>query len=164
MVKILKIMPPSLKTKSENLVPFDAQVRLASLPSVPLNHAELRAAVAGHLKLLPSDRRAAIASTLFRGSTRRLSSLAERQRRSGEYVDDDGVMALATADYLGRNIVVYGFKVRILNGVFWQTRCSRGCSSNTFVIIPTESTPIYFTKMASGTRKCILKHISRHSA
>ena len=31
--------------------------------------------------------------------------------RSGEYVDDDGVMALATADYLGRNIVVYGFQV-----------------------------------------------------
>ena len=31
--------------------------------------------------------------------------------RSGEYVDDNGVMAFATADYLGRNIVVYGFQV-----------------------------------------------------
>ena len=92
---------------------LDDQVCLASLPSAPLTHEELREAVARHLKLLPSDRRAAIAATLFRGSTRRLSSLAERQRRSGEYVDDDGVMALATADYLGRNIVVYGFKVRI---------------------------------------------------
>ena len=72
---------------------------------------ELRKAVARHLRQLSSDRKAAIADTLFGGRTRRLNSLAQRQMRSGEYVDDDGVMALATADYLGRNIVVYGFQV-----------------------------------------------------
>ena len=73
---------------------------------------ELREAVARHLQQLSSDRKAAIAATLFGGRTCRLSSLAGRQMRSGEYVDDNGVMALATADYLGRNIVVYGFQVR----------------------------------------------------
>ena len=67
--------------------------------------------MARHLQQLPGDWKADIAETLFGGRTRRLISLAERQRRSGEYVDDDGVMALATANYLGRNIVVYGFQV-----------------------------------------------------
>ena len=74
---------------------------------------KLREAVARHLQQLSSDRKAAIAATLFGGRTRRLNSLAERQMRSGEYVDDDGVMALATADYMGRNIVVYGFQVSL---------------------------------------------------
>ena len=69
--------------------------------------------MARHLQQLPGDWKADIAATLFGGRTRRLISLAERQRRSGEYVDDDGVMALATANYLGRNIVVFGFHVSL---------------------------------------------------
>ena len=80
--------------------------------------------MARHLQQLPGDWKADIAATLFGGRTRRLISLAERQRRSGEYVDDDGVMALATANYLGRNIVVYGFHVSLKCCVNLETKTS----------------------------------------
>ena len=39
-------------------------------------------------------------------------------------MDDDGVMALATANYLGRNIVVYGFHVSLKCCVNLETKTS----------------------------------------
>ena len=44
---------------------------------------------------------------VFKGKSRGLSDLASRQRKDGQWVDDRGVMVLATAIYLGRDILLY---------------------------------------------------------
>ena len=46
-------------------------------------------------------------SVLFNGKSRGLSDLASRQRKDGQWVDNGGVMVLATALYLQRDILVY---------------------------------------------------------
>ena len=85
-----------------------AQVRLAGLRA-PVEHGQLRRAVAAHVKLLPAPTREHLATALFQGQSRALANLAWRQQRDGEYVDMDGVMGIATAALLGRNIEVFTF-------------------------------------------------------
>ena len=44
---------------------------------------------------------------VFLGKKRGLADLASRQRKDGQWVDNTGVMVLATALYLGRDIHLY---------------------------------------------------------
>ena len=112
-----------LPLRTEGVTPGDgncwyhamgAQVRLAGLRA-PAEHGQLRRAVAAHVGHLPAATREHLATVLsqgpgpLRGQRRALANLACRQKRDGEYVDDDGVMALATAALLGRNIEVFTF-------------------------------------------------------
>ena len=109
-----------LPLRTEGVTPGDgncwyhamgAQVRLAGLLA-PAEHGQLRRAVAAHVRHLPAATREHLATVLsqgpgpLRGQRRALANLACRQKRDGEYVDDDGVMALATAALLERNIEV----------------------------------------------------------
>ena len=46
---------------------------------------------------------------VFNGKKRGLSELVARQRRAGQWVDNNGIMVMATAHYLGRNIHLYSY-------------------------------------------------------
>ena len=48
-------------------------------------------------------------NVVFVGKKRGLADLATRQRKDGQWVDNTGVMVLATALYLARNIHIYSY-------------------------------------------------------
>ena len=111
-----------LPLRTEGVTPGDgncwyralgAQVRLAGLEA-PAEHGQLRRAVAEHVRHLPAATREHLATALFQGQRRALANLAWCQQRDGEYVDDYGVMTLATAALLGRNIEVFTFSGHFL--------------------------------------------------
>ena len=54
---------------------------------------------------------------VFLGKKRGLADLASRQRKDGQWVDNTGVMVLATALYLGRNIHLYSYASTTTNEV-----------------------------------------------
>ena len=60
------------------------------------------------MKQLPEDISANIVDTVFKGKKRGLRNLAFRQAQDGQWIDDNGVVALATAYLLQRNISVQG--------------------------------------------------------
>ena len=62
----------------------------------------LRRAVAEHTRLLPADTRERLEQEVFQGQKRGLANLAWRQQALGIYLDDWGVMAIATAAFLQR--------------------------------------------------------------
>ena len=84
---------------------------MADMANKPRTHEGLRKAVADHVKRLPSETKDTIVANLFHGKMKGLMDLASRQRKDGQWVDNGGVMGLATADFLGRNIEIYGFQV-----------------------------------------------------
>ena len=84
---------------------------MANIADKPRTHKELRTAVADHVKRLPSETKDTIVTSLFNGKMTGLINLASRQRKDGQWVDNGGVMGLATADFLRRNIDIYGFQV-----------------------------------------------------
>ena len=61
------------------------------------------------MKQLPQDISANIVDTVFKGKVRGLRNLAFRQAVDGQWIDDNGVVALATAHLLQRNVAVYSF-------------------------------------------------------
>ena len=63
--------------------------------------------MSNHLKSLPEQVKKETIDIVFNGKKRGLSDLAHRQRKDGQWVDDSGIMALATAHLLKRNIHVY---------------------------------------------------------
>ena len=65
--------------------------------------------MAEHMKQLPKDVSVSIVDTIFKGKIRGLRNLASRQKRDGQWIDDNGVVALTTAHLLQRNIAVYSF-------------------------------------------------------
>ena len=64
------------------------------------------------MKQLPEDISANIVDTVFKGKKRGLRNLAFRQAQDGQWIDDNGVVALATAYLLQRNISVFSFPPR----------------------------------------------------
>ena len=84
---------------------------MADLVDLPRTHMGLRNAVADHVKSLPGEMMDAILENVFDGKMTGLMALASRQRKDGQWVDDHGVMCLTTADFLCRNIEIYGFQV-----------------------------------------------------
>ena len=64
------------------------------------------------MKQLPEDISANIVDTVFKGKKRGLRNLAFRQAQDGQWIDDNGVVALATAYLLQRNISVFSFPSR----------------------------------------------------
>ena len=64
------------------------------------------------MKQLPEDISANIVDTVFKGKKRGLRNLAFRQAQDGQWIDDNGVVALATAYLLQRNILVFSFPPR----------------------------------------------------
>ena len=78
------------------------QVRLAGIPGKPGEHGQLRRAVAEHFRLLPADTRERLEQEVFQGQKRGLANLAWRQQALGIYLDDWGVMAIATTAFLQR--------------------------------------------------------------
>ena len=85
------------------------QVVLLNIEDKPRNHKEMRQAVADFLKDLPVDVKKNTIEVVFLGKPRGLSDLAHRQRKLGQFVDDKGVMVLATALYLRRNINIFAY-------------------------------------------------------
>ena len=89
-----------------------SQAKRAGLPSRFSDHRQLRLEVAEHMKQLPEDISANIVDTVFKGKKRGLRNLAFRQAQDGQWIDDNGVVALATAYLLQRNISVFSFPPR----------------------------------------------------
>ena len=58
---------------------------------------------------MPEDIQKNMIDVVFVGKKRGLADLATRQRKDGQWVDNTGVMVLATALYLGRNIHLYSY-------------------------------------------------------
>ena len=77
-------------------------MRLAGLPGKPTEHGQLRRAVAAHVRHLPAATRQRLEQEVFQGRKRGLANLAWRQQEAGVYLDDWGVMAIATAAFLQR--------------------------------------------------------------
>ena len=61
------------------------------------------------MKELPMDIFNNIVNTVFKGKPRGLRNLAFRQAVDGQWIDDNGVVALATALLLQRNVAIYSF-------------------------------------------------------
>ena len=61
------------------------------------------------MKQLPQDISNNIVDTVFKGKARGLRNLAFRQAVDGQWIDDNGVVALASALLLQRNVAVYSF-------------------------------------------------------
>jgi len=76
---------------------------------VPTEHLKLRKAISDNLKNLPKQVKEDTINIVFVGKPRGLSDLAHRQRKPGQWVDNMGVMVMATAHYLGRNIHLIGY-------------------------------------------------------
>ena len=89
-----------------------SQAKRAGLPSRFSDHRQLRLEVVEHMKQLPEDISANIVDTVFKGKKRGLRNLAFRQAQDGQWIDDNGVVALATAYLLQRNISVFSFPPR----------------------------------------------------
>jgi len=85
------------------------QVIVHSIPRVPKEHLKLRKAISDHLKNLPKQVKEDTINVVFVGKPRGLSDLAHRQRKPGQWVDNMGVMVMATAHYLRRNIHLIGY-------------------------------------------------------
>jgi len=85
------------------------QVIVHSIPRVPKEHLKLRKAISDHLKNLPKQVKEDTINVVFLGKPRGLSDLAHRQRKPGQWVDNMGVMVMATAHYLRRNIHLIGY-------------------------------------------------------
>ena len=66
---------------------------------------------------MPEDIQKNMIDVVFVGKKRGLFDLAHRQRKDGQWVDDTGVMVLATALYLGRNIHIYSYASQTTNEV-----------------------------------------------
>jgi len=77
------------------------QIILHQILGKPTNHHTLRHAICSHLKHLPDK----VTENIPKGLS--LTVLSCRQRKSGQYVDDHGIMMMATALFLNRNIDVY---------------------------------------------------------
>ena len=58
--------------------------------------------MAEHVRRLPAATRQRLEQEVFLGQQRGLANLAWRQQEAGVYLDDWGVMALATAAFLQR--------------------------------------------------------------
>jgi len=85
------------------------QVVFHQIPHKPRNHKSMRQEVCNHLKNLPDQVKEDTINVLYQGKSTGLSSLASRQRKDGQWVDNAGVMVMATALYLERNIHLYGY-------------------------------------------------------
>ena len=77
-------------------------MRLAGLPGKPAEHGQLRRAVAKHARHLPAATRQHLEQVVFQGQKKGLANLAWRHKEAGVYLDDWGVMAIATAAFLQR--------------------------------------------------------------
>ena len=76
----------------------------------PTTHPSLRLAICNYLKDLPEEVKNNTVDIIYKGKRRGLADLAHRQRKLGQFVDDFGIMVMATALFLNRNIEVYSAK------------------------------------------------------
>jgi len=86
-----------------------SQVVLHKIPNKPRDHKAMRQEVCNHLKHLPRQVKEDTVNVVYKGKDRGLTDLASRQRKPGQWVDNTGVMVMATAHFLGRNIILYGY-------------------------------------------------------
>jgi len=103
-----------------------AQVVIHDIPDQPRDHKGMRLQVSNHLKSLPEQVKKETIDIVFNGKKRGLSDLAHRQRKDGQWVDDSGIMALATAHLLKRNIHVYSFPSEGSNQAYSRTEVQGG--------------------------------------
>ena len=82
---------------------------IQNIPDKARNHRALRLEVCDHVKKLPEDILESTIEVVFNEKKRGLSDLVTRQRRAGQWVDNNGIMVLTTAYYLGRNIHLYSY-------------------------------------------------------
>ena len=85
------------------------QVVLQNIPDKARNHRSLRLEVCNHVKNLPEDIRENTINIVFGGKKKNLTDLICRQRKAGQWVDNQGIMVLTTAHYLARNIHIYSY-------------------------------------------------------
>ena len=85
------------------------QIVIQNIPDKARNHRALRLEVCDHVNKLQEDIIERTIDNLFNGKERGLSELVARQRRAGQWVDNNGIMVMATALYLGRNIHLYSY-------------------------------------------------------
>ena len=67
-------------------------------------------------------------NVVYMGRPKGLTGLASRQRKAGQWVDNTGVMVMATAHYLERNIHLYGYPTgsETMSRLFSLTRIEGG--------------------------------------
>ena len=84
------------------------------------------------MKQLPQDISTNIVDTVFKGKARGLRNLAFRQSVDGQWIDDNGVVALATALLLQRNVAVYSFPPPNSGETVAKTMVEGGATADTF--------------------------------
>jgi len=104
------------------------QVVFHQIPNKPRNHKSMRLEVSNHLKNLPEQVKEDTINVVYLGRVKGLSDLGSRQRKAGQWVDNTGVMVMATAHYLERNIHLYGYPTgsETMSRLFSLTRIEGG--------------------------------------
>merc|ERR1719319_1763504 len=108
-VNKIKFEPRSL-TKADGNCWFHAivdQLQLHQVPNKPTTHKQLRIEVSNFLNHLPDSIAQDMIDIIFKGKRQGLSRLAYRQKKPGQFVDDNGIMVIATGLFLGRWIHVH---------------------------------------------------------
>jgi len=80
------------------------QLDLHQVPDLPTTHEQLRIEVANFLSHLPENVTQEWTELFFKGKRQGLKSLAYRQKKPGQFVDDNGIMVITTARFVGRRI------------------------------------------------------------
>lgn len=104
------------------------QVVFHQIPNKPRNHKSMRLEVSNHVKNLPEQVKEDTINVVYLGKPKGLTGLASRQRKAGQWVDNTGVMVMATAHYLERNIHLYGYPTgsETMSRLFSLTRIEGG--------------------------------------
>eukprot|EP00090_Calanus_glacialis_P025349 TRINITY_DN39582_c0_g1_i1.p1 TRINITY_DN39582_c0_g1~~TRINITY_DN39582_c0_g1_i1.p1 ORF type:complete len:984 (-),score=341.52 TRINITY_DN39582_c0_g1_i1:173-3124(-) len=104
------------------------QVVFHQISNKPRNHKSMRLEVSNHLKNLPEQVKEDTINVVYMGRPKGLTGLASRQRKAGQWVDNTGVMVMATAHYLERNIHLYGYPTgsETMSRLFSLTRIEGG--------------------------------------
>jgi len=85
------------------------QVIMHNIKDKPLNHKAMRREVTTHIKKLPADVQQTMIDVVFNGKPRALPDFAYYHRKPDKWVDDKGILVLATAYYLNRTIHIYSY-------------------------------------------------------
>ena len=88
--------------------------------------------MSAHMKQLPQDISNNIVDTVFKGKARGLRNLAFRQAVNGQWIDNNGVVALATALLLQRNVAIYAFPPPNSGDTAAKTIVEGGAAAATF--------------------------------
>jgi len=83
------------------------QLELHEIPDQPSTHKKLRLEISNFLLHLPDNVMQTTVDVVFKGKKAGLKNLAYRQKKPGQFVDNNGIMVMATGLFLKRQIHVH---------------------------------------------------------